>query len=98
VAREKGAPIDWIPLDAVVANAGGAAVIANAPHPHAALLLTDFVIGAEGQKMMEQFKYGVAWKSQPFKREYPERGMTTQQYQDAEDKWDQLLHSIVVRK
>ena len=91
VMKEKGAPIDWVPLDVVVANAGGSAVIANAPHPHAALLLTDFVIGAEGQKLMEQFRYGVAWKEYPFKREYPERGMTSAQYQDAEEKWSQLL-------
>jgi ABC-type Fe3+ transport system substrate-binding protein len=81
----------------VVANAGGSAVIANAPHPHAALLLTDFVIGAEGQKLMEQFRYGVAWKEYPFKREYPERGMTTAQYQDAEEKWSQLLRSTTHR-
>jgi iron(III) transport system substrate-binding protein len=97
VAKEKGAPIDWVPLDLVPANAGGSAVIANAPHPHAALLLTDFVIGADGQKLMEQFKYGVAWKQYPFKREYPERDMTTSQYQDAEEKWSQLLRSITRR-
>ena len=97
VMKEKGAPIDWVPLDVAVANAGGSAVIANAPHPHAALLLTDFVIGAEGQKLMEQFKYGVAWKEHAFKREYPERGMTSAQYQDAEDKWTQLLRSSTQR-
>ena len=97
VAKEKGAPIDWVPLDLVPANAGGSAVIANAPHSHAALLLTDFVIGADGQKLMEQFKYGVAWKEYPFKREYPERGMTTAQYQDAEEKWSESLRSITRR-
>jgi iron(III) transport system substrate-binding protein len=97
VAKEKGAPIDWVPLDLVPANAGGSAVIANAPHPHAALLLTDFVIGADGQKLMEQFQYGVAWKDYPFKREYPERGMNTAQYQEAEEKWSQLLRSITRR-
>jgi len=97
VMKEKGAPIDWVPLDVAVANAGGSAVIANAPHPHAALLLTDFVIGAEGQKLMEQFRYGVAWKEYPFKREYPERGMTTAQYQDAEEKWSQLLRATTQR-
>ena len=85
------------PLDLVPENAGGSAVIANAPHSHAALLLTDFVIGADGQKLMEQFKYGVAWKEYSFKREYPERGMTTAQYQDAEEKWSQLLGSITRR-
>jgi len=42
--------------------------------PVFALLFTEFVIGAEGQKLMEQFRYGVAWKDYPFKREYPERG------------------------
>jgi iron(III) transport system substrate-binding protein len=97
VAKEKGAPIDWVPMDLVPANAGGSAVIANAPHPHAALLLTDFVIGTDGQKLMEQFKYGVAWKQYPFKREYPERDMSTLQYQDAEEKWSHLLRSITRR-
>ncbi len=94
VKKEKKAPVDWVALDVVPANAGGSAIIANAPHPHAALLFTDFVIGAEGQKLMEQFRYGVAWKDYPFKREYPERGMTSTDYENAEDKWLQLTRSI----
>lgn len=94
VKKEKKAPVDWIPLDGVPTNAGGSAIIANAPHPHAALLFTDFIIGAEGQKLMEQFRYGVAWKEYPFKREYPERGMTSSEYENAEDRWLQLTRSI----
>jgi iron(III) transport system substrate-binding protein len=98
VKKEKKAPVDWVPLDVVPANAGGSAVIANAPHPHAALLFTDFVIGADGQKLMEQFRYGVAWKDYPFKREYPERGMSSAEYETAEDKWLQLTRSITKRQ
>ena len=98
VKKEKKAPVDWVPLDVVPANAGGSAIVANAPHPHAALLFTDFVIGAEGQKLMEQFRYGVAWKDYPFKREYPERGMTSADYEVAEDKWLQLTRSITKRQ
>ena len=98
VKKEKKAPVDWVALDVVPANAGGSAIIANAPHPHAALLFTDFVIGAEGQKLMEQFRYGVAWKDYPFKREYPERGMTSADYENAEDKWLQLTRSITKRQ
>jgi iron(III) transport system substrate-binding protein len=94
VKKEKKAPVDWVPLDAVPTNAGGSAIVANAPHPHAALLFTDFIIGAEGQKLMEQFRYGVAWKEYPFKREYPERGMSSADYENAEDKWLQLTRSI----
>jgi iron(III) transport system substrate-binding protein len=97
VMKERRAPVEWVALDVAPANAGGSAVIANAPHPHAALLFTDFVIGAEGQKLMEQFRYGVAWKEYPFKRDYPERGMTSAEYEKAEDKWTQLTRSITKR-
>jgi len=98
VKKEKRAPVDWMPLDVVPTNAGGSAIIANAPHPHAALLFTDFVIGADGQKLMEQFRYGVAWKDYPFKREYPERGMTSAEYEKAEDRWLQLTRAITKRQ
>ncbi len=97
VKKEKGAPIDWNPMDVVPTNAGGSGLIAEASHPHAALLFIDFVIGPEGQNILEQFKYGVAWKNYLFKRFYPERGMTTFQYEKAIKKWDQLLHSIARR-
>jgi hypothetical protein len=40
---------------------------------------------------------GVTWKDYPFKREYPERGMNSAQYQDAENKWSQLLRSTTQR-
>jgi iron(III) transport system substrate-binding protein len=97
VMKEKRAPVDWAPLDVAPANAGGSAIITNAPHPHAALLFTDFIIGPEGQKIMEQYRYGVAWKDYPFEREYPERGMTSAEYEIAEDRWSQLVRSITKR-
>lgn len=98
VMKERKAPVEWVPLDVAPTNAGGSAIIANAPHPHAALLFTDFVIGADGQKLMEQFRYGVAWKDYPFKRDYPERGMSSAEYEKAEDKWLQLTRSITKRQ
>ena len=58
------------------------------------IIVLHFIIGAEGQKLMEQFRYGVAWKEYPFKREYPERGMSSAEYENAEDKWLQLTRSI----
>ena len=45
-AATKGAPVAWVPMEVVPVNAGGAAVLANAPNPHAALLFVDFLIGA----------------------------------------------------
>lgn len=94
VAIEKGAPVGWIALDVSPTNAGGAALMAKASHPHAALLLVDFIIGPDGQKTLEKFRYGVATKDYGFKRVYPERGLTTAQYEKESRRWNQLLRSI----
>jgi iron(III) transport system substrate-binding protein len=94
VKKAEGAPIEWVPMDGVPTNAGGSAMLAKAPHPHAALLLIDFIIGSEGQEILEKFKYGVAWKDYPFKREYPERGMTSIEYNKVLKQWNKLVRSI----
>ena len=36
----------------------------------------------------------MAWKEYPFKRVYPERGMTARQYDKSLKKWNKLLRSI----
>jgi iron(III) transport system substrate-binding protein len=94
-AQEKGSPVAWLPLDIVPTNAGGAAVAAQAPRPHAALLLLDFLLGAEGQKILEEkFKFGSALKNYGFKRWYPEKGLTTAQYEKVNERWNKLMHEI----
>lgn len=97
VKQERGAPVAWVPLDVAPTNAGGAAVVNHAPHPYAALLFTDFIISPDGQKLMEQFRYGVSWKEQPFKREYPERGMNVAEYNKAEKLWGNQLRALTRR-
>ena len=92
--QDSGAPVKWVPLDLVPTNAGGAAVIKNGPHPHAALLFIDFLIGAGGQSVLEKLHYAVAWKDYPFPRHYPERGMTTMQYIKEEKGWNKLLKQV----
>lgn len=58
VSISKGAPIKWVPMDLVPANAGGVALPANAPHPHAALLFGDFLLSPEGQKVSREIWLG----------------------------------------
>ncbi|MFQ5681872.1 MAG: ABC transporter substrate-binding protein [Candidatus Binatia bacterium] len=94
VKIHKGAPLGWVPMDVVPTNAGGSGLFAHAPHPHAALLLIDFIIGKEGQDILQSFYYGVAWKNYPFKRVLPEKGMTTKQYNKSLKKWDKILRSL----
>lgn len=95
LAASKGAPVAWIPHELVATNAGGAAVMANAPHPHAALLFVDFLIGPEGRKTMDEFGYGSPSEDYGFKRWYPERGLTLRQYEELLEKWQKLLAGIV---
>ncbi len=90
----KGAPIGWLPMEIVPTNAGGVAAAARAPHPHAALLLLDFILGPEGQKILEKFGLESPSKDFGFNRWYPEEGMTTEQYEESAEKWDKLLGQV----
>ncbi len=94
VAAKRGAPVAWVPMDLVVASAGGAAVSANAPRPHAALLFTDFLMSPDGQKLYEDLFFGVAQKDYGWKRWYPEKGGTLAQYEEALDGWHRLMKEI----
>jgi len=51
--KRKGAPIDYVPVQPVVARPQGIGVARNAPHPNAAALFADFVLSPEGQKLFE---------------------------------------------
>jgi len=94
-AASKGAPVAWVPMEVVAVNAGSAAVLANAPNPHAALLFIDFLIGPDGQRMYaEQLFYGSAAKVSGFERWYPEKGLTTEEYERRADGWLKLLEEI----
>jgi len=93
-AIAKGAPVEWLPMEVVVANAGGVAISKNAPHAHAALLMADFIYGPEGQKILQEHHNGSAWKDPGFKRWYPEAGMNREQYLKMEDGWKKKLREI----
>ena len=94
VSLKANAPIAWIPMDVVPANSGSTAVSAQAPHPHAALLLADFILGEAGQKVLEQYEYGSPQKDYGFKRWYPEQGLTTEQYEKLDARWNKELRAL----
>ena len=97
VSLKVGAPISWVPMDVVPSNSGSTAVSVKAPHPHAALLLADFILGAGGQKVLEQYEYGNPTKNYGFKRWYPEQGLTAEQIDKLEDKWRSTLRDLTKR-
>jgi iron(III) transport system substrate-binding protein len=46
--KRKGAPIDYVPVQPVVARPQGIGVARNAPHPNAAILFAEFVLSPTG--------------------------------------------------
>jgi iron(III) transport system substrate-binding protein len=97
VSLKVGAPIEWIPMEVVPSNSGSTAVLAKAPHPHAALLLADFILGAGGQKVLEEYQYGNPTKDYGFKRWYPEQGLTAEQIDKLEEKWRSTMRDLTRR-
>lgn len=93
-AAAKGAPVEWVAMDFVPTNVGSAAVAANPPHPHGALLMADFLLSPDGQAVLEKHYYGSGAKDYGFKKWRPEHGLTTDQYEKELMRWDKLLHSI----
>jgi len=97
VSLKAGAPIEWIPMDVVPNNSGSTGIMAKAPHPHSALLLADFILGAGGQKVLEEYEYGNPTKDYGFKRWYPEQGLSAEQIDALESKWRATLRDLTKR-
>ncbi|MGZ8532440.1 MAG: extracellular solute-binding protein [Candidatus Binatia bacterium] len=93
-SKLKGAPIDWVAMEGVPTNAGATSIVYQAPHPHAAVLMADFILSPEGQKILGDLQFGSPSKDFGFKRWYPEAGLTTDQYDREATKWQKALREL----
>ena len=96
VSMEKGSSVGWVPMEIVFTNSGAVGLSAQSPHPHAALLLIDFLFG-DGQKIFEKFQYGHPYTNYGFKRWYPENGLSIEEYEKQSLKWEKLVKEITQR-
>jgi len=51
---KNGAPVKWKPLEPAFGRPNGIGVAKHAPHPHAALLFTDFMLSRTGQELIKK--------------------------------------------
>jgi len=56
-AKKKGAPIDWFAIEPAIARANAVGVAKHAPHPNAALLFYEYLLGPDGQNAMVSIDY-----------------------------------------
>ena len=77
-------------MDIVPTNVGGAAIAVQPPHPHGALLLADYLLGPEGQTVLDKYEYGSAAKNLGFKQWRPDHGISTDKYEKELERWEKL--------
>jgi ABC-type Fe3+ transport system substrate-binding protein len=68
ISRKAGAPVDWQPIEPVTATLNNAGLTKSAPHPHAAMLLLDFLFSKKGQKVFQDVDYLPAHPELPAKQ------------------------------
>jgi iron(III) transport system substrate-binding protein len=94
--KRKGAPIDFVAVQPVVARPQGIGVAREAPHPNAALLFVDFVLSPEGQKLYESMgrvpaSMKVASELNNFPFVMTDPGHVLDESQKWEKQWDDVL-------
>ena len=56
-AKKKGAPIDWFALEPAIARSNAVGIARRAPHPAAARLFYDYLLGEEAQRSFVSMDY-----------------------------------------
>jgi len=97
--KRRGGPIEWIPIEPVVARQQGIGLAKHAPHPHAAMLFADFILSPEGQELFNSM--GVVPASVKVKsnlNNFPYLLVDTVKILDEQEKWEKLWERLFLKK
>ena len=97
-AKKKGAPVDWFVLEPAIARSNAVGVARRAPHPNAALLFYEYLLG-EAQQYFVSMDYVPSntkvtspFNSVKILQADPIRSL------DEADRWTRLFESTVLRR
>ena len=97
-AKKKGAPVDWLTLDPVIARANGVGVARRAPHPAAALLFYEFLISEEGQQLFADRDYVPASRNVKWPIKADIKVIDPAVSLDQSEKWAKAFQEIVLKR
>ena len=102
-AKKSGAPVEWRPLDPVLANVGSSGMTTKAPHPHAALLFLDYLHSKEGQQVvmkggLSSPREDIGSVEQKFKKNYLEAQYSLEEFEKNYSEWEELMRRLFIRK
>jgi iron(III) transport system substrate-binding protein len=97
--KRRGAPIDFVPVQPVVARPQGIGVMKNAPHPNAARLLVDYVLSPEGQMIFESMgRVPASTRVKSALNNFPFTMIDPVTVLDESPKWEKLWNGFFLRK
>jgi len=103
IAKQKGSPVEWRPLEPVVTTVGSSALMAKAPNPYTAVLFIDFLLSKEGHQLIMK---GGLWSpredigtvEQKFKKTYLDEKYSLEELETKFTQWENLLRQLFIRK
>ena len=101
--KQKGAPIEWRPVDPVIAGVGTSGMVVKAPHPHAALLFLDYLHSKLGQEVamkggLSSARNDIGSLEQKFKKVYLESEYTPEEFEKKFNEWEGLMRKLFIQK
>jgi iron(III) transport system substrate-binding protein len=101
--KQKNAPVEWRPIDPVIAGVGSSGMIVNAPHPHAALLFLDYLHSKLGQQIamkggLSSARTDIGSLEQKFKKIYMESKYTPEELEKKFNEWEGLMRKLFIRQ
>ena len=95
--KQKGAPVEGLPLQPVIAQFSTIAMLKKAPHPYTALLFYDFML-SEGQQLLANQNYVPTAKKigAPITR-IPLKFIDPAEALDMQDKWMKAYETVVTK-
>ena len=97
--KREGAPIDYVPVQPVVARPQGIGVATNAPHPRAALLFADFVLSQEGQELFESLgRVPASTRVESELNNFPFVMIDPATVLDEKEKWDTIWNDLFLSR
>ncbi len=97
--KQKGAALDWFVLAPAIARANGVGVARRAPHPYAALLYYDFMIGEQAQRLLAEREFVPTSRriATPLHR-LPLELVDPAEMLDAGGRWQRSFEELIVRQ
>src|SRR5439155_21327836 len=97
--QRRGAPIDWVPVQPVVARAQGIGIARNAPNPRAATAFVDFVLSPEGQGLLNSMgRVPVSTKVPTHLNQFDYTLVDSATVLDEQEKWSKEWDRLFLQK